>query len=111
MTMFIVFAPMAIVMLIVVLLVFASTNVVCTVPVIGERPVHAILAVMPVAVNDTLVIWHCPCGGVLVGPPYLSIIACVTQTCVVRAGICGMAAGPPVMLICVVTSQRPGFRL
>jgi hypothetical protein len=64
---------------------------------------------MPVAVTDIFVIWHWLCGGLLYGPPYLSIIACVTQTWFVRGGICGMFAGPPDMLICDVTSQSPGF--
>jgi hypothetical protein len=88
--MVIVFAPIAMFIATVVLLVFASTNVVCIVPVILVRPLQLMLADMPVAVSETFVTWHCPCGGLLTGPPYLSIIACVTQTCMVRAGICGM---------------------
>jgi hypothetical protein len=111
MVMFIVFWPMGIVICTVVLVVFASTNVACTVPVIVICPVQTMFAVMPVAVSDTSVIWQFPRAGCVVGPPYLSIIACVTQTWLVRGGICGMFVGPPDMLICVVTSHRPDFRL
>jgi hypothetical protein len=109
--MFIVFGPIAIVIWIVVLVVFASTKVACTVPVMLVLPEQVILADIPVGVSTTFVIWQSPVCGLLVGPPYLSIIACVTQTWLVRAGICGMPAGPPVMLMLDVTSQSPGFLL
>src|ERR1700683_4399384 len=62
---------------------------------------------MPVAVIDIFVTWHCLCGGLLYGPPYLSTIACVTQTWLVRGGICGMFWGPPDTLICGVPSPNP----
>src|ERR1039458_10596291 len=91
-----------------VFVVFASTKVVCTVPVMGVRPVQLKSALIPVEVTDTLITWHCAFCGLLYGPPYLSIIACVTQTCCVRDPICGMF-GIPLMLIWLVTSQRPAF--
>ena len=42
----------------VVLVVWASTNVVCTVPFMAIRPVQVMFAFIPVAVSSTLVIWH-----------------------------------------------------
>jgi hypothetical protein len=109
-----------------VLVVFESTKVVSTVPVAFIWPVQAIVALMPSDLIEMFVILQSPRGGFEYGLPYLSIIACVTHTCVVcgakgdagivtpggncvpggSCGICGM----PAMFICVVTSQRPAFR-
>src|SRR5579863_8346778 len=78
------------------------------------------VAVMPVRCRDTFVTWQLPRDEPGTGAPYLSIMACVTQTWVVcgpppngdPAGACipgGMGDCCQVMV--VVVSHRPGFRL
>src|ERR1700733_4412324 len=109
-----------------VLVVLESTKVVSTVPVAFIWPVQAIVALMPSGLIEMFVILQSPRGGFEYGLPYLSIMACVTQTSEVcgangdagivipggncvpggSCGICGM----PAMLIWLVTSQRPAFR-
>jgi hypothetical protein len=112
MVMFMVFPPIEAVICTVVLVVPASTNVICTVPLIGIWPVQARFAVIPVAVSETPVIWQFPRCGLLYGPPNLSIIACVTQTCMVRGGIEGICCPFDIdMLVAEVTSHKPGFLL
>jgi hypothetical protein len=64
---------------------------------------------MPLVVSDKLVTWHSEFCGLLYGPPYLSTIACDTQTSRVCPPIDGML-GIPLILIWLVTSQRPAFR-
>src|ERR1039458_1696782 len=75
---------------------------------------------MLVALSTTLAIWHSPLRLCGIGAPYLSIMAWVRQTCVVRGpppkgelapgGMVmpgGMGDCCQVMLL--VISQRPGF--
>src|SRR5208282_933685 len=106
----------------VVLVVLASTNVVCTVPVAFIWPVQTIFAVIPPGVMETSVIWQLPRCGLEYGAPYLSIMAWVTHTSAVcgangeagictpggncvPGGICGIW-GMPAIVIWVVVSHR-----
>jgi hypothetical protein len=102
--------PLGIVIVIwtVVFVVFASTNVVCTVPVMLICPVQLRFAVMPAGVTTILVVWQLPLCGLLYAPPYLSIMAWVTQICEVCDPIWD-AIGMPDMFMLAVISQRPGF--
>jgi hypothetical protein len=58
----------------------ASTQVAATVPLPAICPVQEILAVIPVGLIEMPVTWQSPRLGAGDGPPYLSIMAWVTQT-------------------------------
>jgi hypothetical protein len=60
--------------------VLASVQVASTVPLPCICPVQAMLADIPFAFMETPVTWQSPRCGVEIGPPYLSIMAWVTQT-------------------------------
>ena len=70
----------------------SAMYVVSTVPVAVIWPVQLMVAFMPFGLRVTSEIWQSLRGGVGLGPPYLSIIAWVTQTCVVWGPPMGLAA-------------------
>jgi hypothetical protein len=102
---------MVIVRFIVVFVVFSSTKIDFTVPVEFTLPVHVTVADIPPGVTTTLDDLQFGICWLLMGPPYLSTMACVTQTCVVRGTPAGALPGMPLMLMVVETSYRPGFSL
>jgi hypothetical protein len=95
-----------------------SEKLALTVPFPVICPVQAIEAVIEVGVIDTFVTWQSPRCGVGDGPPYLSIMAWVTQTWLVlgaplKGDPCGACIpwgiGDCWKVMVLVTSYKPGF--
>jgi len=68
-----------------------------TLPLASIWPVQVILAFMLLGLRVMSVTWQSPCCGAGLGPPYLSIISWVTQTCV----LCGPPMGLEAEGICI----------